>query len=171
VNETVPQLRALAAVDLEGWAGLPADLTVDATRAELALVTETTGRARLGERRSPATWIAAESSVYEGGLRVYSEGDEVLLVEGRAPITPSGEPIAAPDLGEPELELDAAVGPVSVERGEHVYAERGLAVQVSPGTSALLAVLAFAPTSAADYVERLRPELVPWSRFPVRRNG
>jgi len=151
-------LAALAAVQLDDWAGLPSELTLDAARAELAVVPELTGRARLGARLASLAWVAVESNVYEGGLRLYVEGDRVVLVEARDPVTEGDEPFTAPKLGAPDLTL---------EDGELVFAARGLALQVSPGTDVLRAVLAFAPTTAEDYVERLRPEAVRRSRFPA----
>ncbi len=162
-------LHALAVADLDGWAGLPPDLTLADARADLAVVAEIGGRARLGAARAPLAWVAAESSVYVGGLRLYVDGERVLVVEGRDPMDAAGEPLGGPDLGEPELVLDTLVGPARVPGLEHVYAGRGLAVHLSPGERGLRAVLGFAPTTVEDWVERLRPEQAGRSRFPLRQ--
>jgi hypothetical protein len=160
-------LRALASADLCGWPGLPPGLTLDEAGAELPVVCDVTGRARLGAARAPVEWVASESSLYAGGLRLYVDGGEVLVVEGRDPVGPAGDPLGVPELGEPELVLDALVGPLGLDGVEHVYPERGLAVRLGPG-DALRSVLGFAPTTAADYLERLRPEQVARSPFPLR---
>src|SRR5262249_27465142 len=116
-------------------------------------------------------WLAAESSVYTGGLRLYVENDRVLVVEGRDPVARSGEPVHAPELGEATLVLDALVGPVRLPRTELVLPERGLSGQLSSRHLQLRAVLGFAPTTAEDWMERLRPEQAARTRFPLGQEG
>jgi hypothetical protein len=163
-------LRALAAAELGSWSGLPPDLTVEEAGAELVVAADVAGAARLGAARIPVSWLAAESSVYAGGLRLYVEDDRVLVVEGRDPAAPSGEPLRGPELGEPALVLDALVGPMRLSGTELVFPERGLAVQLSADLG-LRAVLGFAPTTAEEWVERLRPEQTGRTRFPLPPEG
>jgi hypothetical protein len=166
VTAATSALRALASADLGGWPGLPPGLTLDEAGAELPVVRDVTGRARLGSARMTVEWVAAESAVYGGGLRLYVDGERVLVVEGRDPAGPDGDPLGVPELGEPELVLDALVGPLGIDGVEHVYSARGLAVRLGPD-GALRSVLGFAPTTAADYLERLRPEQVARRPFPL----
>jgi hypothetical protein len=168
VTAATSALRALASVDLEGWAGLPPELTLDDAAAELAIVADVTGLARLGAEGIEVEWVAAESNVFAGGLRLYVAKRSVLLVEGADPVTSTGDAVPAPELGEPEIVLDALVGALGLEGVEHVHAERGLAVRVGPNGDGLRAVLGFAPTTADDYVERIRPRQVPRRPFPQR---
>ena len=85
----------------------------------------------------------------------------MLLLEGRDPFDDAGEPLAAPDAGEPEAVLDTVLGRLRLPAGELVYASRGLALRVNPANGVLLGVLGFVPTTADAYRERLRPELPP----------
>ena len=73
--------------------------------------------------------------------------------------TPGANPLSAPELGEPEAVLDSVLARVRLPGGERVYAQRGLALRVNPENRLLLAMLGFAPTDAADYAARIRPEL------------
>jgi len=168
VTAATSPLSALAAAELGGWSGLPPGLTVEEAAAELAVAADVAGAARLGADRIPVSWLASESAVYAGGFRLYVEDHHVLVVEGRDPTTRSGEPIRKPELGEPALVLDALVGPLRLPGSELVFPERGLAVQLSSGDGGLRAVLGFAPTTAEEWVERLRPEQVGRTRFPHR---
>jgi hypothetical protein len=171
VSAAISPLHALAAAELGGWSGLPAGLSLEEAGAELVVAADVAGTARLGAARIPVSWLAAESSVYAGGLRLYLEDDRVVVVEGRDPTMRSGEPARAPELGEPALVLDALVGPLRLPGTELVFPERGLAVQLGSGDPGLRAVLGFAPTTAEEWVERLRPEQAGRTRFPLRQVG
>jgi hypothetical protein len=168
VTAATSPLRALAAAEIGSWSGLPPGLTVEEAGAELVVAADVAGTAWLGAARIPATWLAAESSVYAGGLRLYVEDDQVLVVEGRDPTAQSGESVRAPELGEPALVLEALVGPLRLPGTELVFPERGLAVQLGSGDPGLRAVLGFAPTTAEEWIERLRPEQAGRTRFPLR---
>lgn len=160
-------LHALAAAKIDAWAGLPPDVTLEVIRISLPVVPDMSGHGRLGASGRSFAWVAAEASAYEGGLRIYVDDDDrVVLVDGRDPVTDSGAPLIAPDLGDPDAVLDTTIGPVMVTGGERVYSGRGLALQVSPGNGAIVAVFGFAPTTIGDYLQRLRPEVARWSRFP-----
>ena len=154
------QLRRFAAADVAGWQGLPTGLAL-ADVAEDMNPADATGQGVLGEARRPAAWVAARSGVYRGGLRVWHEQGHVLLLEGRDPFDAAGEPLAAPDAGEPETVLDTALGRLRLPDGELVYASRGLALRVNPANGVLLGVLGFVPTTTDAYRERLRPDLQP----------
>jgi hypothetical protein len=168
VTAATSALRALASADLDGWAGLPPDLTVDDAAAELAVAADVAGVARLGDAGIAVEWLAVESDRYAGGLRVYFDRERVLVVEGLDPVTAAGGGLPAPELGEPELALEVLVGALGLDGVEHVHADRGLAVRLGPGGDGLRGVLGFAPTTADDYVDRLRPRQVP--RRPFRRD-
>ena len=152
-------LRAFAAADPSAWRGLPDGLELGDVAAVLGLDRELGGEGIVGAERRPAAWVSGESEVYEGGLRVWHEAGRVLVLEGRDPIDAGGNPLSAPELGEPEAVLDSVLARVRLPGGERVYAQRGLALRVNPENRLLLAVLGFAPTDAADYAARIRPEL------------
>jgi len=154
-------LRAFAAADARAWPGMPAGLALGDVAAVLPLAEDVWGEGVLGEERRRAAWVGAESSVYEGGVRVWHESELVLVLEGRDPVDADGEPLVAPDVGRPDALLDTVLGRLVLPGGERVYAARGLALRVNPENCLLLGVLAFAPTTPEDYSARLRPELPP----------
>jgi hypothetical protein len=166
VSEARELLFRLAAAQLGDWTGLPAGLTIADVGAVLALDDEVRGSGLLGEDRQSAEWVAAESALYDGGVRVWHDGGDVLLVEAHHPLV-DGAPVAAPSLGEPDVALNATLGHLNLEGGELVYASRGLSLRVNPVNGVLLAVLAFAPTTAEDYRARLRPDQPRARRRPL----
>ncbi len=149
-------LADLAAVRLAGWSGLPADLDV-AAFAAFGADPQQRFQGQVGDPARQAAWLACDSSVYEGGLRIWVDGDAVVLVEGDDPVDAGGVPLGAPDLGTPEAEFDTVLDTLVLARGELVYASRGLAVRVNPDNGLLLGLRFFAPTSVDDYRARLRP--------------
>lgn len=155
-DPTTPDpLRALVAVDLVDWHGLPR-LTVSELLGDRA---EDAGRGpgALGEQRRPSTWLSMDAPAYRSGLRAWVVDDVVVAIEGRHPATPDGDPVAAPALGEPALRLDATLGRLTLDGAERVHPDRGIAVQVNPDNDLLLAVVVFPPCTAREYVERVRP--------------
>lgn len=153
-----PVRAFVAEADLSRWSGLPV-LSDDEVRdiLHVDLTTNWPRRGVLGEERIDGAWVGVAAPRFSGGLRVWI--DEVgtpVLLEGRRPCADDGGPLMAPDLGMPERVLDAWVDDVRIRGGERVHASRGIAVRVGSDDS-LLTVLGFAPTTADDYLARLRP--------------
>jgi hypothetical protein len=163
---TLDLLRVFAAADAARWPGLPGGITVADAGAVVPLEDGAAGGGFLGEDRHPASWVIAGSETYEGGLYVWHDGGRVLLLDGRDPVDGEGQPLVAPELGEPELALDTVLGRLTLDGGERVYAARGLALRVNPANRLLLGVIGFAPVSAAEYRSRLRPDLPPRRLLP-----
>lgn len=160
-------LRSFAAADVIGWRGLPAGLRLDDLDDLLGF---DPGFRLRGERGDPSVtcpWVPVTSDVFDGGLRLWLEGDLVVLVEGVHPLDSSREFTAAPQLGEPEGVLDSFLGPLALDGGEQVYAARGLAVRVNPENGLLLGLVGFRPTTLEDYVARLRPVQSPTPLVPA----
>jgi len=152
-------VEAFESVDLAAWPGLPELAYLADVQGVLPVDEEVFGVGLLGSEERREIWFAVESSVYEGGLRIWVHDDHVLVIEGRHPVDATGEPLPAPDLGPPDIALETVLGPLVLERGELVYGTRGLALRVNPENDLLLGAVGFAPTTAQDYVERLRPRL------------
>lgn len=152
-------LRRFAAAELDGWEGLPTGLSLADAGVVLPLEEGSAGRGFIGDDRLPARWVSAPSSLFAGGVRVWHDGADVLAIEARDPFAAGGEPLAAPEPGEPEARLDTYVGRLRLEGGELVYAARGLALRVNPENGVLLGAVAFAPTSVGEYRSRLRPQV------------
>jgi hypothetical protein len=150
-------LASFAAVDVPGWPGLPAALTVAELAAVVDLDTDGVQPGELGDPPRACGWMWLPGEHYAEGLRAWVEGDSVLALEGLVPVASSDALMPAPDLGAPDVTFDALLGPLVLSGGERVFAARGLAVRVNPRTGVLLGLVGFAPTSAEDYRSRLRP--------------
>jgi hypothetical protein len=159
-------LDAFLDADLGAVTPIPSPLTLGDIEALTAVARDIGGRGRLGSNRRDAEWVAAESSVYEGGLRVWVDGDLVLLLEGDSPVDGGGDPLVAPELGPPERSLETMLADVRLKGGEHIHASRGLSVRINPGNGLLLGVRVFSPTTPDDYVANLRPDS-PMERSPL----
>ena len=160
-------VAAFTSVDVGSWAGLPAGVRLSDLEGLLAFDREDRRRGVAGEPLQDGLWVPAESSTYAGGLRVWLDEDEiVVLLEGIGPVDGSGDPLLAPDLGAPETRLDAVLGPFHVADAERVYAGRGLALQVNPDNDVLVCLLGFTPTDPDDYRRRLHPHREPIRPLP-----
>lgn len=170
-------LRAfLTDADVSGWTGLPG---LSAAAATGVFGVDPTGaRLRRGELGDPprhSRWIAAPTRRFAGGVRLWLDPDDmdarrIVLVQALAPQGDDGW-LAAPDLGEPGLLLPAVLGPLVLDDGERVYADRGLAVRVNPENGLLLELIGFAPTTPEDYRSRLRPALPQETPLPAPQGG
>jgi hypothetical protein len=153
-----PLLDFVVAADLSRWTGLPI-LSDDDVREVLGvdLTTDWPRPGALGDQRVESSWVGVVAPRFAGGLRVWlDESGTPILLDGRLPRADDGGSLTAPDLGTPELVLDASLSDVVIAEGERVHARRGLALRVGSDDS-LLAVIGFAPTTAEDYLARLRP--------------
>jgi hypothetical protein len=147
--------------DLTGWAGIPGTVTPDEVADILHVDRAARGVDLLGDPPRPVEWLSCESATYEGGLRVWVEGGNVVLLDGSDPIDDTGEPLSVPDLGAPDVVLPTVLGRLEIDRGEQVHASLGLAIRCNPDNGILLGLRGFTPTTAEDYRARLRPVLRP----------
>jgi hypothetical protein len=154
-------INAFCAADAVRWPGLTPDATLTDVGALVALADDLTATGVLGAEARPARWVSAWSQTYDGGFRVWFEGERVLVLEGRDPVDADGAPLAAPDLGEPEASLETTLGRLRLDNGERVFPGLGLALRVNPANDVLLGVIGFAPTTLSVYEQRLRPVVRP----------
>ena len=140
--------------DVSRWTGLPPDVSSVIDPDE----SESPRRGLRGQPPSLARWSAGPQGCFSEGVRCWLDAaGDVDLIEGLIPLSAGGEWLAAPQLGEPALRLDAMLDTVTLAGGELVYPDRGLAVRLNPANGLLVALAGFAPTTADDYVRRLRP--------------
>jgi len=160
-------IAAFAAADVEAFTGLPAGVQLGDLTGLLAFDPGDRRSGDAGSPRGTRVWVPAETATYAGGLRLWLDDDRVILLEGVHPLDAEGEPVLAPELGQPDGVFDAVLGPFHVPDAERVYADRGLAVQVYAETGVLVGVLGFAPTTTEDYRRRLQPHREPTRPFPI----
>lgn len=150
----IDALRGFLDAEVSTFEGLPvlraADIGIDLARTRI-------DEDPRGEPPEPGEWVGVRSTRYADGLRCWLDGDRVVLLEGLSPNDDDGEPAVAPELGIPDAEFDTILGSVPIERGERVFASRGLAVRLNPANGILLSLAAFAPTTAERYRRALRP--------------
>ncbi len=116
------------------------------------------------ERKELDSFLTAR---FKGGAEAVTAGTVEVLGDPSDDHDGRGEPVAAPDLGEPAVRLDAAIGTLMIPGGELVYPAQGVALRVDPDDGELMAVLLFEPTTADDYVRRVRPSAEPWRRLGI----
>ena len=150
-------LAAFAAADADGWPGLPEHVHLADCSPLAAFDPDDRFTGELGDPPAAAAWVAADSEVYAGGLRLWLRCGEVVALEGIHPLDPDGQFRPAPDLGAPDAAFETLLGSLWLPGGERVYAARGLALRVNPDNGLLLGLVGFAPTTAPDYRARLRP--------------
>ncbi len=149
--------RAFAAADAAAWPGLPEHVQLPDFAPMAAFDLDDRFPGEIGAPPRAASWVAVESGVYAGGLRLWLADDEVVALEGIHPLDPDGEFRPAPDLGPPDAALTTLLGTLRLRGGELVFAERGLAVRANPDNGLLLGLVGFVPTTVADYRTRVRP--------------
>jgi len=168
--DAVTAVAAGSVAALAAATELPGDLALDEVRAVLHLDDRPLGSEELGSSNVQRQRWPADSALYAGGLFVYTDADamqpgRVVLVAGLDPfddaVAPGCDEEALDALGPPELVLDAALGGLVLTGAERVWPARGLAVRSNPDNGLLLAVMTFAPTTAEDYLARLRPDAGP----------
>ncbi|MDX2152672.1 MAG: hypothetical protein SFV54_18165 [Bryobacteraceae bacterium] len=135
--------------DFRDWHGLPPCRWQDAASL-FTPVGSGPGSGRLGN--SLQRFFRVVETPGYARTQVWLDGDSVIAVEGQRPrgaVDTSG-------LGEPDAKLDAAWDVLSLAKGEHVWASRGLSILSKPNGT-VLRVMAFAPVPLREYIETLRP--------------
>jgi hypothetical protein len=160
-----PELRAfIERADAASWRGLPA-LTPRELGAEPPWLSS---RGELGTPPREVRGVALPRGCFAGGFTAWIDDDDrVLVIEGTRPRVGNGERVPPPALGEPALRLPTTLGSLVLDGGELVHPDRGVAVRVNPENGFLLGLVGFAPTTADDYVRRLRPVAAPTRPLPV----
>lgn len=149
-----PILERLARGGVADFQGLPAGARVADLLADFS-ESEPWGQATLGREHHTARFIVRESVT---GLRLRAWFDpeyRLLSVHFDYPglTVPPAELVG--QLGDPEAELVAEDDLLSNLR-ERVFARRGLSLISDEGDKFVVRIVAFTPTTADDYVRRIR---------------
>jgi hypothetical protein len=149
-------IQALAERDFSRWSGLPDDGSLIDLTSRFSKQGEWSGVGELGERDAEYLWI--DVAGYKNPLRVWYEGDRVLVIDVENPeIKNPGKLLV--QLGQPEAQLNTWQSLVPRHSGEWVYAKRGLALFLDPSTRLIFHLAVFPPTTLADYQKNLRINL------------
>jgi len=148
--------RAIETRDFVGWQGLPTGCTAEALFG--GALDETWGVRALGDRATATRMRLLDVPGYYRPLASTQAG-AVVMFDGSTPELAGGWTALAADLGAPEASRDFVHGTIAMAGGEHIHATRGITVFVNPENQFVVHVAVYAPTTALDYLARLRPSL------------
>lgn len=146
-------LRAIRSGELAGWKGL-ADLSVAELTATFPRDSDWSGTAKLGRRRRETDYLWARMPDCERTIRVWFEGDRVLLVDFECSWTFKAGPA-----GEEPVLLDTWLGTLPMPKSERVFPRHGLAAFVNGETGKLWHLALFPPQTLESYVDHLRIDM------------
>ncbi len=150
-----PILEQLARGEVTDFEGLPAGARVSDLLADFSPESEPWGEATLGREHRTARFIVRDS-VTGHRLRAWFDPEYRLLsVDFDYPGLTVLPAELAGRLGEPEAELVAKDDLFSNLR-ERVFAKRGLSLISDAEDRFVVRIVAFPPTTADDYVRRIR---------------
>jgi hypothetical protein len=154
----VVALKVFTWPHLEGWRGLAARCNLAELKQVLQVADDVPrGSGYIGDDRTQLSWLSAAGAGFPNPIRVWLDGDQVVLLETPIFGKAADFDALARKLGEPAAKLDAFSGHVLVAKSEWVYPDRGLTLFVEPDNHVPLHVAAYRPTTLEDYRKRLRP--------------
>ena len=158
-------LQNFANRDFTRWTGLPESCSLTEVTQQFRLMNEGYGLAALGNIKREFRLLIVEG--YDHPIRVWSEGPEVLMLDVEYPNLVSGRADLLNHLGEPQAKLDYDWGTIQIEKGEWVYADRGLTVFVESDNPTIFHLAVFPRTTMPGYEQNFRLHLGE-RRFPKR---
>ena len=158
-------LENFAARDFGKWTGLPSCSLAEVTQ-RFRLVSDGYGFTRLGRTKREFRMLIVEN--YDQPVRVWSDDARVLMLDVAYPSLSVGVADLVKDLGQPQAKLDCEWSTIQIAQGEWVYADRGLALFLSPESSNVLHLAVFSSATLQDYEESFRLHLGE-RRFPSAR--
>ncbi len=149
-------LKALTWPDLSHWRGLP-----ECTVAELEQILSTAhdswrGGGYVGEDHRLLSWLSASGGDFPDSIRVWLDGDHVVMMDAEILGHPSDLRPLLTKLGAPAAKLDARSGGVLLKGSEWVYPDRGLTLFVEPYNHAPLRVAVYPRTTLQEYRKKFR---------------
>jgi hypothetical protein len=150
-------VRRLAALELAGWQGLPAELRLPPGHEPPASLS-------LGEAHEGAEMAHLDDPQPGAAARAWLRDGRVVMVD--VALRPARDLADAGITEAPDERLDVTYGLEPIPAGEWVYARRGLALIVRPHDGVVLHIIAYVPTPAAAYARGLRPSFEAQRRPP-----
>ena len=133
---------------------------------QFRLVSDGYGLTFLGKNKRQFRMLVVEG--YDHAVRMWSDESRVLMLDVEYPSLSSGIADLLNHLGEPQVKLDYAWSTMRIEKGEWVYADRGLTLFLSSDDSQIFHLAVFPRTTMQGYEENFRLQLGE-RRFPARR--
>ena len=150
-------LRTLADRKFGSWTGLPPSCSLPEVTQHFPLLNDGVGLARLGRTKRQFRMLVVEG--YEHPVRIWLDGSQVLMLDVQYPNFSSEGDVAIKELGEPEAKLDYDWGTLPIERGEWVYASRGLTLFNASNNLSVLHLAVYRRTPLQAYEDNFRLHL------------
>lgn len=146
--------RAIESNSFAAWTGLPAECSAEALFG--ISFDNQWGLEKLGATFQPARTHLLEINGYYAPT-AYVRDSRPLMFDGMpTPVDGSWPPLAAA-LGPAQSINDFIYGTVTIPKGEHIYAKRGITIWMEPERQHVIYVAVYVPTTVDEYVKRLRP--------------
>ena len=158
-SNVIEVLKTFSVLALGNWQGLSGETSVDDARAVFGIDDQWHGTGKLGSDGNRRDWFSASAAHFPEGLRLWVDGDRLLLIDAVRPDLPGGFDALFEKIGQPSEELDSYLGTLPIRKSEWVYPERGLTLFVNPANRLLLRIAVYRPTSIEDYRKTLRLDL------------
>lgn len=165
-RNTIDVLKTLATLELGHWTGLPEDASLDEARAVFSVDEQWRGAGTLGSDGGRRDWYSVSAANFPEGLRLWVDGDRLLLIDALRPVLPGGLDALLQELGQPTEKLESYLGTLPIKHSEWVYPDRGLTLYVNPANALLLRIAVYRSTSLEDYCNNLRLDLQR-ARLPI----
>ena len=153
----VVALKVFTWPHLEGWRGLAPRCSLTDLKQVLEVPDGRPGSGSIGADRRELSWLWSVGNGFPDSIRVWLDGDQVVLLETKVVGKPADFVALARKLGEPAAKLDSFFGLAAIPKGEWVYPDRGLTLFVNPEDHDPWRVAVYRPTTLEDYKKRLRP--------------
>lgn len=158
-------LQNFAAREFMSWTGLPDSCSLAEVTQRFRLVSEGYGLTWLGRIKRQFRMLVVEG--YDHPVRVWSDGPRVLTLDVEYPSLSSGVADLLNLLGEPQAKFNYDWRTMRIEKGEWVYADRGLTLFLSSDHSRVFHLVVFPRTTMQGYEENFQLDLGE-RRFPAR---
>jgi hypothetical protein len=142
--------------DLAAFHGLPSCSREALASALRTLPLSGEGRSRLGEPGKTRDFIVLPIAGTPRGAKVWFDGNRVISMMIQLPPVPNVT-VLFQALGAPAARLDGQWDVVRVPQGEWVWPDRGMTLGLDNSGSKVVRAYFYAPTSVADWKDRLRP--------------
>jgi hypothetical protein len=153
----ISALNNFAARDFTNWTGLPESCSLADVSQQFRLLDDGVGLVRLGDTKREFRMFAVPG--YEHPVRIWSDGQKVLMLDVEYPSFVLETPALLKELGDPETKLDYDWGTTRLENSEWVYADRGLALFLAPDNSRAFHLAVFSRTTMQGYKENFQLHL------------
>ena len=161
-------LKAFSRLDLRTWHGLCQHTVLDHARRVFDVDDEFCGSGKLGTERRQTQWYAASCDGFPEGLRIWTTGNEIILIDTPGPDLEGGLDALLVALGSPQVKLDSYLGTLEIKQSEWVFPERGITVYLNPDNHVLLRIAVYGSVSLLKYEQTLRLNLKK-TRLPLNR--